>query len=253
MPFTLVSGTFHLVDKTKTGRPIGFAPDGDSIAFKPRERSLLDRLERLDRPYNLTAIGSVQLRFEGIDALELHFRGKSGPERRQPGPLAEDSRDFLTGKFHFNPVPYAPPRGLRVKPPVAHDGAEGYIISRALDVHGRPVSFAFAGKPSRPDGSTVTVDAALLRKSLNYKSLLAGEAYPLFYETLFPDLRATLTTAAVNARKRRRVLWPADQSQRGLRISNAERLEVDGVIFPKLFRRLIEFFSEGHQSVRDFP
>ena len=120
-------------------------------------------------------------------------------------------------------------------------------------MHGRPVSFAFAGKPSRPDGSTVTVDAALLRKSLNYKSLLAGEAYPLFYETLFPDLRATLTTAAVNARKRRRVLWPADQSQRGLRISNVERLEVDGVIFPKLFRRLIEFFSEGHQSVRDFP
>lgn len=61
------------------------------------------------------------------------------------------------------------------------DGAEGYILSRALDVHGRPVSFVDLGTPSRPDGSTVTLDAALLRKSPNFKALLAGEAYPLFY------------------------------------------------------------------------
>jgi hypothetical protein len=36
----------------------------------------------------------------------------------------------------------------------------------------------------------------LLRRSLNYRSLLNGHAYPLFYDTLFADLRSALTTAA---------------------------------------------------------
>jgi hypothetical protein len=253
MPFTLVKGTFHVVDKTKTGREIGFAPDGDSLAFKPDKVSLLDRLERIDKPYKLTAIGSVQLRFEGIDALELHFRGKTGQERRQPGPLAEDSRDFLTGKFGLNPVPYSPPRLIKVKPPVARDGAAGFILSRALDVHGRPVAFVFVGSPApRRDGATVTLDAALLRKSLNYKSLAAGEAYPLFYETLFPDLRGTLSTAAVNARARRRPIWTMDKSWQGLTVRGADGLEENGVIFPKLFRRLIEYYSEGHRGLSGF-
>jgi hypothetical protein len=253
MPFTLIKGTFHLVDKNKAGKEIGFSPDGDSLAFKPQKVSLLDKLERLVQPYKLTAIGSVQLRFEGIDALELHFRGKSGPERRQPAPLAEDARDFLTGRFGFNPVPYSPPRLIKVKPPVVRDGAEGYILSRALDIHGRPVSFVFVGSPApRKDGSSVTLKADLLRKSLNYKALLAGEAYPLFYETLFPDLRAALTTAAANARTKYRPVWKSDKSQTGLAVSGADHLETDGVIFPKLFRRLIEYYSEGHRGMSGF-
>jgi hypothetical protein len=180
VPFTLIKGTCHLVDKTKAGKLVGFAPDGDSLAFKPDKASLLDRLEILDKPYKLTAINSVQLRFEGIDVLELHFRGKSGPERRQPQPLAEESRDFLTGKFGLNPVPYSPPRLIKVKPSVVRDGAQGFILSRALDVHGRPVSFVYVGSPApRKDGATVVLDGPLLRKSLNCKSLTAGEAYPL--------------------------------------------------------------------------
>jgi hypothetical protein len=254
MPFTLVKGTFHLVDKTKAGRLVGFAPDGDSLAFKPDKVSLLDRLDRIAQPYKLTAIGSVQLRFEGIDALELHFRGASGPERRQPAPLAEEARDFLTGRFGLNPVPYAPPRLITVRPPVPRDGAPGFILSRALDVHGRPVSFVFVGSPApRRDGASVNLNASLLRQSLNYKSLLAGEAYPLFYETLFADLRATLTTAALNARSKRRPIWLSDKSQRGLTVRGADGLETDGVIFPKLFRRLIEFYSEGHRGLNGFP
>jgi hypothetical protein len=253
MPFTLIKGTFHLVDKTKADRLVGFAPDGDSLAFKPDKISLLDRLEVVDKHYRLSAIGSVQLRFQGIDALELHFRGKTGPERRQPPPLPEDSRDFLTGRFALNPIPYSPPRFIRVKPPVVRDGTAGFILSRALEIYGRPVSFVYVGSPApRRDGATVEVDGALLRKSVNYKSLVAGQAYPLFYETLFPDLRAILTTAAVNARRQRKPLWLADSSQRGLAVGGADNLEKTAVIFPKLFRRLIEYYSEGHRGMSGF-
>ena len=72
----------------------------------------LGRLERVGKPIKLTAIGSTQLRFEGIDALEL------------------------------NPVPYRPPTSVRVQPPVSKDATPGYILSRAPEAHWRPVAFA---------------------------------------------------------------------------------------------------------------
>ena len=104
------------------------------MQFKPDKPKLLDRLERTADAYRLTSIGSTQLRFEGIDALELHFEG-----HHQPRPLADDSRDYLTGLLGMNPVAYKAPQNVTVKPPVAHDGTRGYILSRALEAHGRPV------------------------------------------------------------------------------------------------------------------
>jgi hypothetical protein len=40
----------------------------------------------------------------------------------------------------MNPVPYKAD-GVTVAPPVPHDGIRGYILTRALEPHGRPVSF----------------------------------------------------------------------------------------------------------------
>jgi hypothetical protein len=51
MPFVLIQGTFHLANRTSAGVETGFEPDGDSIHFKPRKRTLLDRLERVGLPY----------------------------------------------------------------------------------------------------------------------------------------------------------------------------------------------------------
>lgn len=87
MPFLVVTGTFHLVGRTPSGNPSGFEPDGDSVQFRPTDQSLLDRVTRVGSPYRPTSIGSTQLRFEGIDALELHFDGS-----HQPRPLADRAR-----------------------------------------------------------------------------------------------------------------------------------------------------------------
>ena len=86
MPFIVIRGTFRLEGINKKGQPTGFQPDGDSIQFKPDKVSLLDRLKRRERPYNLSGIKSVNLRFEGIDAAELHYQAA-----RQPAPFAEDA------------------------------------------------------------------------------------------------------------------------------------------------------------------
>ena len=245
MPFVAIAGTYHLVNRTQAGRVQGFEPDGDSIRFKPADPALLGRLKRVGKPVAPNAIGSVNLRLEGIDALELHFRpeGAGAAESFQPRPLADHARDELTGLLGLNPVPYTPPKLVRVDPPVERDAAPGYILSRALDVHGRPVSFAFAGEPPVADGAEAVLETLLLRRSLNYKLLNAGHAYPLFYEGLFWDLRAVLAAAAKRARAQGRGLWPRDRSQAGLTVDDQGDLERDGVLFPKLFRRLSEFFA----------
>ena len=241
MPFILIQGTFHLVGRTQAGNPTGFEPDGDSIQFKPANPQLLDQLDQPGRPYRLTLIGSTQLRLEGIDALELHF-----DSTHQPRPLADEARDFLTGKLGLNPVPYRPPNNTQVQPPVAKDATEGFILSRALEINGRPIAFAFTSTPPAADGAEVFLRASLLKRSLNHRSLLAGPAYPLFYDTLFGDLRAVLTQAATTARQAGSGLWPQDRSQTGLPVTGQTDLELQGVVFPKLFRRLSEFLAQPH-------
>jgi endonuclease YncB( thermonuclease family) len=239
MPFILIQGTFHLVGRTQAGNPTGFQPDGDSIQFKPTNTGLLDRLDQPGRPVRLTSIGSTQLRLEGIDALELHF-----DSTHQPRPLADQARDFLTGKLGLNPVPYRPPKLLQVEPPVPNDATAGFILSRALEINGRPIAFAFTSAPPDSDGAPVFLRSSLLRRSLNYRSLAAGQAYPLFYDTLFADLRSVLTQAAATARQAGSGLWPQDRSQTGLQVTGQAELEQQGVLFPKLFRRLSEFLAQ---------
>jgi hypothetical protein len=117
-------------------------------------------------------IGSTQLRLEAIDALELHF-----DIIHEPRPLADQARDFLTGKLGLNPVPYRPPMLLQVKPPVLKDATAGFILSWALEVNGRPFAFAFTSTPPQRDGSEVFLTGTLLKHSLNYRSLAAGQAF----------------------------------------------------------------------------
>jgi hypothetical protein len=253
MPFVVIRGTFRLVSQNAQGAPIGLQPDGDSIQFRPDNPTLLDRLTRLQQPYRLNKIGAVQLRFEGLDALELHFAPGVGGSLHQPRPLADQARDFLTGQAGLNPVPYKPPRKITVDPPVPHDATPGYILSRSLEVHGRPVSFVFAGVPPEPDGDDVFLTVARLRQSINHKLVANGHAYPLFYDTLFFDLRNELAAVAVQARNAGLGIWPQDVSQTGISPMTFDDLKVMAVIFPKLFRRIAEFFADaGEGSLNGF-
>jgi endonuclease YncB( thermonuclease family) len=247
VPFLIISGSYHLVGRTRAGNPSGFEPDGDSMQFKPDDPTLLDRLEQVGARYKLTSIGSTQLRFEGVDALELHFEGS-----HQPRPLADDARDFLTGALQLNPVPYRAPENVRVQPPVPKDAVRGYILSRALEANGRPVAFAFAGDPPAADGTETFLRPALLRRSLNFRLVRNGHAYPLFYDTLFADLRRTLTTASGEAQAAGRGIWASDRTKTGVKVATQRDLEQQGVVFPKLFRRLTSYLREGVGPIADF-
>jgi hypothetical protein len=98
----------------------------------------------------------------------------------------------------------------------------------------------------------VYLRARLLRQSLNYRSLERGQSYPLFYDTLFADLRTVLAKAATTARQVRRGLWRSDRSRSGLVVRGQTDLEQNGVIFPKLFRRLTEYLRREDGDLSEF-
>lgn len=119
------------------------------------------------------------MRMEGIDALEIHFA-----RSHQPRPLADQGRDTLMDGLGLTPLTFREPRRTRVAPPAVNDAQPGWIASRSLDVHGRPVAWVFTGGPPEADGAEVFLDEAVAATSANHAQLAAGAAYPLFYDTL---------------------------------------------------------------------
>src|SRR5690606_38845366 len=82
----------------------GPQPDGDTVKFLPDNRLLVETLPRdsgIGPDFNKKGI--ISLRFEAVDALELHFAGSN-----QNMEWAEASRDFLLDQMGFGEVVYFP-------------------------------------------------------------------------------------------------------------------------------------------------
>ena len=208
MSFTIIRGTFH--------PEIGI-PDGDSVRFKPNNANLISGLKRV-RKNTIKKDGTVQLRYEGIDAIE----------KQSIQPFSTDAKKKnleLLGVSSKTPNP------------------RGYILSRACDAHGRPVCFVFTGTPPKPDGNRLFLNAQLFRKSVNIGIVRQGYAYPLFYKTLFAELRAVIVEALHLAQKNCMGYWPIDRTNKGFKvICKADKSKIKP-IFRKLWRRLFNDFK----------
>jgi endonuclease YncB( thermonuclease family) len=215
MPFVLIKGIYT---------PNAGTPDGDSLRFLADDLSLWKKLE--GAPVELGAgaqtKNTVQLRLEGIDALE-----KGAIE-----PLASQARDNLLRRVGVEVQRTPQPRG--------------YVLARMTDDKTRrPIAFAFAGNTARPDGASITLEAPLLRKSANYLQLQDGLAYPLYYNTLFASLREEFNSAVAQAQFNKRGYWPSDKTQAGVRVTGRESLKTIAPIWPKLWRRLDEYLRNN--------
>ena len=218
MPFVLIKGTFF---------PGVGIPDGDSVRFAADDLSLWSRLPgRIDDPGQHD---TVQLRFEGIDSIE-----KTAIE-----PLATKSRDSMLDLIGASSVADTP---------------RGYVLSRSVDTNGRPIVFAFAGQAPEGDGASVFLSGQRLRNSVNFLQMQAGFAYPLYYNTLFRELRSTFDAAVAEARaagQTGRGYWPTDATMTGVTIVARFQLSQIPPIWPKLWRRLEEFLR-NHQGLDGF-
>jgi endonuclease YncB( thermonuclease family) len=224
MPFKVIKGTFHVVS---------YSPDGDSIRFQPDSRALVLALPGA-RPKMFNPRGHCQLRIEAIDSLETHYSA-GGATLNQPKELAYAAAERLMEFLGITDVVWdAAHRNVAS----ARDGTRGYILSRAVEKNGRPVSFVFAGDPAEQDGADVRLDVVRLRDSFNFVALAEGQAYPTFYEGLFRDLRDALTTASADARSDRRGIWDIDRTNDGFDVRALADITDRHAILPKLFRRL---------------
>ena len=68
--YTVMRGEFVIVEKE---------PDGDSIRFRADNTALFGQLRNGQRIHISPTDSTVQLRFQGIDAPELHYQGEAQP------------------------------------------------------------------------------------------------------------------------------------------------------------------------------
>lgn len=219
MPFTLIKGRF---------KPTVGTPDGDSVRFLADDVGLWERLEGepVDLGTSSDTRGTAQLRFEGIDAIE-----KAATE-----PLATEARDSMLSLIGFDEAGEPEPRG--------------FVLARMTDDRsGRPIAFAFAGETTRPDGSEVFLEGPMLRDSVNYRQMQASFAYPLYYNTLFADLREEFSQALAAAKDDGVGYWPHEVTTTGVTVTSHDDLATIPPIWPKLWRRLDEYLRKESSLV----
>lgn len=211
MPFTLIKGEFV----PEAGRP-----DGDSMRFRPVDPDPIFKLKRRGRAPKINQNnGTIQLRFEGIDTLES----------KAVQPFSSDATE---SNLELCGVP---------------DGtgtASGYILSNQIGPNGRPIAFVYLGNSAEQDGESVFLDTKRMKESVNYKQIERGHAFPLFYDTLFSDLRRELALLVIKVRKSKKHIWDSDVTNTGALYSGPDSLASMPPIFPKLWRRLEKYSKD---------
>jgi endonuclease YncB( thermonuclease family) len=236
MPLNIIKGVY---------RVIGREPDGDSVQFVATNPNSFKQLGIKAR---LGPGGGVQLRLDGIDALETHYTPQvpRSKVQHQPPEFADAAAAELLLELGFTNIERDKQKVVSATP----ETTDGYILTRSADKYGRPVALVFAGESDQSDLSAIFVDAEQASESANYHLLKRGLAYPTFYSELFPDIRQTLTMAVTEARQSGDGIWPTDATTVGFDVNSVESITADHIILPKLFRRLIDYLELSPGSSR---
>ncbi len=238
MTYTLIKGAFRIT---------GTSPDGDTIRFRPDVTQLVDGLGP-DGQVPDWKLGrtEVNIRFEGIDALETSFQGT-----RQDSHFGDAATARMLALAGFETVQRDSIGRLieSATPPEMR----GFILAKNLDSFGRVIAFVYAGTTGRTDGAFVEVDVSVMISSFNATLLQEGLVYPALYTTLPVPLRNDLAAITRFARDRRLGLWPTatagvDAPASVPDLAAAEVL----VMWPKLFRRLSSYFRQGNVGLAEF-
>src|SRR3954447_12249304 len=151
--YTLIEGQYRI---HRADHPLlGPQPDGDTIRFKPNNPELVRRLRRISGRPPAIKTGGINIRYEGIDALETHFEGA-----HQNTALAVAARDANLKLIGYTNVTFFPNHPNNVSA-VDRDPLPGFVIANGIEANGRLLGLVYAGAPPAGDGQRVFVDAAL--------------------------------------------------------------------------------------------
>jgi len=244
--YKIIAGEFwiHYPDIPRQGPQ----PDGDTITFKPNDRSLVTSLKKYGSFWpDFNKRGTIPVRFEGIDALETHFNGA-----HQELKLADKARDFMLAKLGFKNVVFYNDLPNTVKS-VSNNPLKGYLMANGIDSNGRIVAFVYPGKPPAKDGKQKLLDGSTMLKSVNAAILTEGLAYAAIYTSLPIDLIGVLKKTASDVRKEGLGIFGQESfdTKRSALIEGFDEIE-QMVMWPKLFRRLASFFSSEGSDLSKF-
>jgi len=223
---------------------IGKEPDGDSVRFIAHD---LDLYRHLHRAYRIkpSRDGSVQLRFEGVDASELHYGSAAQP-------LGAEARDALLSWMGFDQIVYLNDHSTMVKS--ARPGSvPGAILTQAAEANGRPVSYILLDQQAGQleEGTWVNLQEDLLRATINYRLLTSGMAYYTVYTSTPLVHRQLLREASASARKAGQGVWQSDTTSDFV-LDDQSSIDPNGqLILPKLFRRCTDYLKDvakGYQG-----
>ncbi len=217
----------------------GYAPDGDSIRFLPNDSAPLANLQRSSLIRWSPVSGSVQLRLEGVDAPELHYAAAGQPR-------GASARDALLGWLGVTDVRCGPD-GTTIDA-AAPALVPATILTGAADAHGRVIAYLLRACPST-GARRHRVTPAVLKQTANHVLLAAGHVYPLAYTSQPREHRDMFRATARKARAKRLGVWSDDATARGFDLRGARSVGPQGaLIFPKLFRRCIDYFADRVQG-----
>lgn len=215
MPFRVIKGEL---------RPDLGRPDGDSMRFVPDEPApLFQLIRRGSGPKINQSNGSIQLRYESIDTMESRAGG-----------LATTATDSNIELADAGGTP-----------------RRAYICSTQLGPNGRPIVFVFVGDTQVEDGGDMFLGADDIMASINVRQFERGLAYPLFYDTLFDDLRERCAEVSQQARASGEGVWAEDATMDGAEWGGS--VESLPPIFPKLWRRIDRFVRDETLFDPDAP
>jgi len=215
----------------------GKQPDGDSVRFIADTRGNFQELERSERIWPTRSDGSVQLRFEGVDAPEVHYGHAAQP-------LGTEVRDDLLAWLGFMDVTYKPD-GVTVVSGTP-DTIRAAILSQIAEANGRPVSYLLVGEDDTlpEDGTWVLVDDAMLDRTVNARLLREGLAYLTLYTSTPKRHRRHLRSIATEARTAGRGVWAMDDTVGWLLTEQDDVGPKGQLILPKLFRRCTDYLTD---------
>lgn len=237
----LIQGTFHIV---------GYAPDGDTIRFRPANPKTWLSVFAATQNGSRTPKPVQLVRLQGIDALETHYtpaqiqtppewqrwnpRLLSSPELRQfsqPANLGDlaaehllkylgvcrvnwdsdgDDKKIATAYYQQGPSEI----------PIYNEESQlpGYIITEGLDLtHRRVLGWVFAGDlPEKYyNGKRLNDDevAELIPESVNYQMLRHGVVYPYIFMTMGEPMRHLMARAAAKAQREAAVVQHPHQAK----------------------------------------
>lgn len=211
---------------------VGKSPDGDSLRFVPNNPAHLSRLAFSYR-LRVSPDGSSQLRFEAIDTPETHYEYLAQP-------LGDAARDALLRLAGFSHVTFNKETVLSATPL----SVPATIVSRMVEVNGRPVAYVFLGvDPGLSDGLPVVQLEPFLPRSLNAAMLANGMAYPTFYTSTLAPHRELLGAIAHGARTHKLGVWGGDKTAQFTLVTQSSIGPAGELILPKLFRRCTDYLK----------